>query len=282
MIPQFPEGTTFETFPPPPEEETQRWGKEACNREYWRDGPWQNEPDKVVWVDPLTDLDCMIIRNQSGVLCGYVGVPEAHPWHGIHYSGCVNRHAPRTFEEDKAKAQTWYDEAKATVEADPSGANKASFNLAELSLKPYLEPDKYSSWVGMKHWDCLDYNREDRCQSPESLIEVHGGITYSNSCQEGRKICHTPKTGRSEHVWWYGFDCGHCMDFSPGMDASSRSLRERGFLNEFDDEHATYDPTTGTKHEYGDDFTYRDMAYAKAEVERMAQQLTGFGNETHQ
>jgi len=52
----------------------------------WGDGPWLTEPDKVVWVDEATNLDCMIHRNQVGALCGYVGVPPTHPWHGLSYS----------------------------------------------------------------------------------------------------------------------------------------------------------------------------------------------------
>lgn len=50
----------------------------------WGDGPWQTEPDKL-WVDDATDLDCMIVRNRVGSLCGYVGVPREHPWHGQGY-----------------------------------------------------------------------------------------------------------------------------------------------------------------------------------------------------
>jgi hypothetical protein len=48
-------------------------------------GPWSGEPDKVVWVDDATSLDCMLHRNSRGTWCGYVGVPEYHPWHGVDY-----------------------------------------------------------------------------------------------------------------------------------------------------------------------------------------------------
>ena len=51
----------------------------------WTEGPWDSEPDKVVWVDSFTDLDCMIVRNHSGAWCGYVGVPPGHRWHGKRY-----------------------------------------------------------------------------------------------------------------------------------------------------------------------------------------------------
>lgn len=52
-------------------------------------GPWADEPDKLVWIDETTGLDCMIHRNLFGTLCGYVGIPQEHPWHGVHYGDCT-------------------------------------------------------------------------------------------------------------------------------------------------------------------------------------------------
>lgn len=46
-------------------------------------------------------------------------------------------------------------------------------------------------------------------------IEVHGGLTYSKSCN-GR-ICHIPQPGEEESVWWFGFDCAHSFDVCPGF-----------------------------------------------------------------
>lgn len=51
----------------------------------WGQGPWQNEPDKAQWIDDDSNLDCLIVRNHSGALCGYVGVPESHPFYEKHY-----------------------------------------------------------------------------------------------------------------------------------------------------------------------------------------------------
>lgn len=51
----------------------------------WGDGPWQDECDKVQWIDDATDLDCLIVRGPMGSLCGYVGLPPGHPYHGAHY-----------------------------------------------------------------------------------------------------------------------------------------------------------------------------------------------------
>lgn len=51
----------------------------------WGPGPWQDEPDKEQWQDEATGYACLIKRSQMGALCGYVGVPEGHPWHGKDY-----------------------------------------------------------------------------------------------------------------------------------------------------------------------------------------------------
>lgn len=60
----------------------------AIDRSRWPKGPWDGEPDKVQWIDEATGLDCLIVRNGSGNLCGYVGVPEGHPFFLVGYSDC--------------------------------------------------------------------------------------------------------------------------------------------------------------------------------------------------
>lgn len=74
--------------------------RDAVDRTRWPSGPWDDEPDKVVWVDSETDLDCMIRRGGLGAWCGYVGVPPDHPWHGVGYSDLpvrVDVHGGLTF-----------------------------------------------------------------------------------------------------------------------------------------------------------------------------------------
>ena len=44
----------------------------------WDKGPWTKEPDKIQFADPETGMPCLIVRNYSGALCGYVGVAEGH------------------------------------------------------------------------------------------------------------------------------------------------------------------------------------------------------------
>jgi hypothetical protein len=59
------------------------WVDSTIDRTGWATGDWDDEPDKMVWVDPATDLDCMIHRVETtGALCGYVGVPTGNPAFG--------------------------------------------------------------------------------------------------------------------------------------------------------------------------------------------------------
>ena len=53
----------------------------------WGPGPWQDEPDKVQWLDEATGYPCMIRRGTDfgGFWCGYVGIPKSHPDHGKGY-----------------------------------------------------------------------------------------------------------------------------------------------------------------------------------------------------
>lgn len=53
------------------------------DRSGWYEGVWENEPDRVVWLDPDTGYPCLILRNPLGALCGYVGVPVGHPCYGF-------------------------------------------------------------------------------------------------------------------------------------------------------------------------------------------------------
>jgi len=116
------------------------------DRTGWPTGPWDSEPDKVQWVDERTGLDCLAVRQPDmGHWCGYVGVPDGHPWHGKDY-----------------------DDVRVPNEDGDNG--------------------------------CPD---------------VHGGLTFSDACDEGGRICHVPQSGRPKNVWWLGFDCAHGGDRHP-------------------------------------------------------------------
>ncbi len=87
----------------------------------------------------------------------------------------------------------------------------------------------------------------------EDEADCHGGITYGPSpCQVGGKICHVPQPGEPDDVRWIGFDCGHAWDVQPGLDALLRKV--------------------GSEHGVMPGSLYRDLAYVRAEVEKLAAQ----------
>lgn len=117
----------------------------------WLDGPWQNEPDKAVWVDPATNLDCMIKRGPSGALCGYVGVDPTHPLFEVEYN--------QTKTDDP-------DDYDYLIDADVHGGLTYSRLCQEFDEKPETrlichtaKPGRSSRiwWFGFDCAHCNDY-----------------------------------------------------------------------------------------------------------------------------
>lgn len=77
------------------------------DRSQWPSGPWDGEPDKVQWPDPITGLPCLAVRNHQGAWCGYVGVPPGHSLHGKPYNKVdVEVHGGLTFSDACNPAET--------------------------------------------------------------------------------------------------------------------------------------------------------------------------------
>lgn len=52
-------------------------------RENWGEGPWLKEPDRVEFKTAAGYPGLVVRNNVLGHLCGYVGLPPGHPWHGL-------------------------------------------------------------------------------------------------------------------------------------------------------------------------------------------------------
>lgn len=110
----------------------------------------------------------------------------------------------------------------------------------------------YSSCT--KKPQCKKSKRDHYCDhTPGNLLNVHGGITYGNTCKD--HICHVPKPGQPDNVFWLGFDCAHGGDVIPSMN----ELIPKGITCM-----TMRDPFGGT---------YKDVPYVKREVNRLAKQL---------
>lgn len=96
-------------------------------------------------------LDCVVLAISMGHRCGYVRVPEGHPWHGVEY----NQAAPEQLVDNEDFA------------VDDVGTIPAFL----LALSDDEQQDEYSRQPGFQ-------------------VRVHGGLTYSgeqpnDDCEKG-------------------------------------------------------------------------------------------------
>lgn len=105
-------------------------------------------------------------------------------------------------------------------------------------------------YVGVGASHILHGVNYDADKAAMASLYVHGGVTYTNRCSGA--ICHVPRAGESDNVWWIGFDCAHCDDLSPKPRyPGDKSLEEFAAFG----------------------CVYRDMFYVKQEVTDLAGQL---------
>ena len=91
-----------------------------------------------------------------------------------------------------------------------------------------------------------DYERVERGEIPLNLaFDVHGSVTFGAPA---------PKYDTDgQELWWFGFACNHCGDFLP---------------------------TKGAENVSG--YVYRNVAYVKGEMRRLAAQLHRVADEAAQ
>jgi hypothetical protein len=213
----------------------------ATMREYrhtdkstWGHGPWDAEPDKRQWVDEATGYDCLAVRANGGHWCGYVGVPESHPWHGVGYSACGR--SPACGEE-------WCEHAPEHAIRVHGGLTYAAF-----CQEPTPEQwEKIRAHIPEARAQAALYPEGDSARWLASFLPFADDYEGWAAAQEGRAICHVPLPGRPARVWWFGFDCAHFGDQSPAYAARDMPSFSDG--------------------------AYRDLAYVEAECAAMARQL---------
>lgn len=123
----------------------------------------------------------------------------------------------------------------------------------------YVGVDETHVLSGVRYSQSFTDNEDNWRNSPDGIFEVHGGLTFSEFCQEDEKehgICHIPALGESDKAWWFGFDCAHAGDMSPGQNALSGGF---GFKNQD---------------------TYKTLEYVKSQCRELAKQLKSFSGVT--
>ncbi|UZK68855.1 hypothetical protein OKW76_12530 [Sphingomonas sp. S1-29] len=178
------------------------------------------------------------------------------------------------------------DEAKPSADGPWLGeADKVAWRDEASGYECIMLRDRHESflsgYVGVPREHPL-WGWDHEAVSPALGIAVHGGLTYSEICQDGpsptrdilvesRRICHVPATPPKygpidhasdyrvddPHAFWFGFDCNHIYDIVP----NARSHR-RQFLS----------AETAAE--------YRDDTYVVREIVNLAAQLKAIADGT--
>lgn len=133
---------------------------------------------------------------------------------------------------------------------------KTEAGLVGLMVRP-----RHGAWCG---YVALPPGHPDHGRNYNEVesegVEAHGGLTYAEACTG--VVCHVPAPGEPDNVWWIGFDCVHSGDLAPGHARSENYLR------------TMFEGFPIGRRSQGE---YRDEAYARAEVEKLAAQLAARG-----
>lgn len=210
----------------------------------WARGEWDGEPDKRQWRDEATGLPCLIVRGPAGALCGYVGVPDGHPFHGKDYGECVKGSDCNQRTEEK----TWCDHSPESV-LEAHGGITFAHGCAEITREKW---EKWREGMAARKKEAAQYPRGDAARDLKEWAACIDDYEAWVERKHARTIGHVPAPGEPDNVWWFGFDCAHAGDFSPSFDKISR----------------LGDPTG-----WGSNNEYRNVAYVEAQCRELAGQL---------
>jgi hypothetical protein len=176
----------------------------GTDRTGWPAGPWDNEPDAVMWrAKAPPHYPCQISRCFNGAFGGYVAIPHGHPAHGtpLDELWCdFEVHRGLTF-SNEAVADHWvlgFDCGHGVCDYSPGEpAMDQLFGAAwersdtgpmpdflakrvEKARAPYVEPppidvNDWRTFIGVKRYRRVDYVREQVESLAAQLAAVAAG-----------------------------------------------------------------------------------------------------------
>lgn len=214
----------------------------TLDKSKWGDGPWHREPDKMQWQDEATGLPCLIVRNHGGAWCGYVGVNDGHPLYATGYSSPAKlpKDTLAKLLEARGVSDLYADDLeKGDVRIESvvdvhGGLTFASF-CGDHTRKDWEE---WRNRRGQYTTEAAKFPKGDSARFLREWAECFDNYGAWVSRCEAVGICHVPEEGEPAKVWWFGFDCSHCDDISPGydfgrsFDFGQRAYRDVGYVRE--------------------------------------------------
>jgi len=155
--------------------------------------------------------------------------------------------------QEKSNLQPVHDSYKINRNGWPQGPWDAEpedkLNFIYKNLDCMIVRNSLGSWCGYVGVNNTHPLYGLNYSSIEQDLNVHGGLTYSDKCTGS--VCHTPEPGRTDDIWWLGFDCAHSGDLVPKFSLFRHQLGESRFYDE----------------------AYRTKEYVIAEVKKLADQI---------
>jgi hypothetical protein len=153
------------------------------------------------------------------------------------------------------QTETWIDKSAWGVGPWTEEPDRVEWYFRDIACLALRHPDS-GHWCGYAAvhpghpWHGRDFMDLD--------LDVHGGLTFSAPCAppsderaKREQVCHVPRPGEPDAVWWLGFDCSHAWDIAP-----ARAARHREFAP-------------------GPDEVYRRIGYVKMQAQALAHQILG-------
>ena len=159
----------------------------GTDRTGWPEGPWDTEPDAVLWrAKAPPHYPCQISRCFNGAWGGYVAIPPGHPAHGVPLEELWNDfevHRGLTF-SNEAVANYWvlgFDCGHGTVDYSPGGLASIVFPFLAKRLGPAyvepppLDPENWETFIGVQRYRRVAYVREHVENLAAQLAAVAAG-----------------------------------------------------------------------------------------------------------
>lgn len=170
-------------------------------------GPWSDEPaDKIAWRDAPTGLDCILLRQPSGVWAGFVGVEPSHPLYCFH-ADVIPPHAGLSPHGGVDYAQPCSQDGpealrvchvRHTSNVGPSGSVPDTWWFGFAADKPGdLIPDGPKPPLALEEGETyrdLDYMYRETTKLARQLSELEGRPSVDTTSLPGRTA---PRLGRS-------------------------------------------------------------------------------------
>lgn len=187
----------------------------TIDKSSWGRGTWQDEPDKRQWQDEATGLPCLIVRSPLGHLCGYVGVSASHPWHGKSYNSCLKGLAVRHDDGlcEGCKEHGWCQNRPENILHVHGSITYSDFS----AVADRATFDRMVKRLATSRAEARQFPSGDSARFLKTWEAALSDFDQWQIRWRETAICSVID---DDKLYWFGFDCAHYGDMSPGTSGS--------------------------------------------------------------